>query len=119
MTKPSILYLLKVGFSDPALGPETYFCPYCIQVEGFLSVFPEVHDKIRIEYVDFGKPRGDLARYSGDANQSCPQIVFPDGDDDFSAQFSDIGIGRARRIHKTMAILDYLADRFLTPKRHP
>lgn len=70
-----------------------------MQVEGLLAAFPEVRERLQIEYVDFEKPRGELARFCGDENQSCPQLVFPEGDDALSAKFSEPGERDVRRIH--------------------
>jgi len=118
MSKTITLYLFKTNFSDPAFEETLFFCPYCMQVEGLLASFPVIRHHLKIEYVDFEKPRGDLSLYCGEKEQSCPQLVLPNGDDEFSAEFSVDGINGARRINKTISILDYLSLRFGLAKRH-
>ncbi|TDF42250.1 DUF3088 family protein [Alteromonadaceae bacterium M269] len=118
MSKPSTLYLFKTNFKDAAYPGKAFFCPFCIQVEGLLAAFPEIRQDLDIRYVDFEKPRADLPELSGEANQSCPQLILPEGDDEFSAQYSIDGIGNVRRIEKTLFILDYLAERYGTSERH-
>lgn len=118
MTKP-ILYLLHNGFLDPETGPEQFYCPYCIRIEGMLAAFPKLREKLDIRYVDFAKPRGDLPEFSGHANQSCPQLILPDGDDEVSAAWSVEAQNGARRIEGTTAIQDYLSKRFGLSRRHP
>ena len=117
-SKP-ILFLFKKRFTDNKFEGEEFFCPFCIQVEGFLCSFPEVREEIDIRYVGFDKPRGDLPLFCGEAHQSCPQIVLPDGDDQHSTTFSEAALGHAKKIAKTTHILDYLSGRFSTPRRHP
>ena len=118
MVKP-ILFLLKNGFLDPAVGPDRFYCPYCLRVEGMLAVFPKLRDKLDIRYVDFLKPRGQLPELAGHANQSCPQLILPDGDDELSMAKSVDAQNGARRIEDTTAIQDYLSERFGLSHRHP
>jgi len=118
MSKTTTLYLFKTNFSDPDVEDTLFFCPYCMQVEGLIASFPVVRHYLNIEYVDFEKPRDELSVFCGEDEQSCPQLVLPNGDDEFSAQFSIDGINGAKRINKTIFILDYLALKFGLAQRH-
>jgi len=113
-----ILYLFKTNFVDPQHKGESFFCPYCTQVEGMMSIFPIIRQEVDVRYVAFEKPRGDLNLFCGESNQSCPQLVFPNGDDNISSAYSISGKGNIRRIDKTLSILDYFSDKFNLAKRH-
>ena len=113
------LYLLKTQFIDPGAGTGTFYCPDCIKIEGLLSAFHSLRQALKIEYVDFAKPRGALPDFAGHENQSCPQLVFRKGDDDISSQWSVEGIGKTRRIDNTRHIEAYLSARYDLPSRHP
>lgn len=119
MSRNPILFLLKNSFLDPKAGQQEFYCPFCVSIEGMLAVFPQLRDELDIRYVDFAKPRGDLPKFVGDKNQSCPQLVLCDGDDDVSGAWSVEALNGARRIKDTTAIQDYLSQRFGLPHRHP
>lgn len=91
------LFLLKPGFQDPARDTgKSYYCPPCTLIEGVLSFYPELRQKLEVNYVDFKRPRPAIIELIGEENQSCPTLIKPDGtfinDPDF--------------------ILDYLADTY-------
>lgn len=115
----SILYLLTPGFADPATGPAKFYCPYCMRIEGMLSVFPVLRHALDIRYVDFAKPRGNLADYAGPGSQSCPQLIFLEEDDEVSKKWSAPGQKGSRRMDKTSEICEYFSERFALPIRHP
>ena len=114
----TILYLLKSTFHDPQHGDQRFFCPQCVPIEGVLAMFPDVRQNLEVRYVDFARPRGDMANVVGD-NQSCPQIVLPEGDDAYSIGLSDAAIGKARRIDSPDDVQRYLIRRFDLPHPHP
>jgi hypothetical protein len=68
------LFLLKPNFMDQGIGP--YFCPGCVFVEGMLSFYPALREKIEIHYIDFPRPRPDLVAEIGEENQACPKLVL-------------------------------------------
>ncbi|HVN98102.1 MAG TPA: DUF3088 domain-containing protein [Syntrophorhabdaceae bacterium] len=68
------LFLLKPDFMDQGRGP--YFCPGCAFVEGMLSFYPALRDKIEIDYIDFERPRPLLVAEIGEENQNCPKLVL-------------------------------------------
>ena len=115
----TILYLLKSKFIDPTHGDDAqFFCPQCSPIEGLLAMFPDVRQALDVRYVDFVRPRGDMAAFVED-NQGCPQIVLPDGDDIYSKAISVAGVGAVRRIDDHNDVQRYLIDRFDLPKAHP
>ena len=67
------LYLLKPNFLDQG---KSYFCPGCAQVEGMLSFYPALRDKIEVFYIDFPRPRPSLVAEIGEDNQGCPKLVL-------------------------------------------
>ena len=113
-----VLYLFKTNFTDSKHKDKLFFCPYCTQVEGMMSLFPIIRQEIEIRYVNFEKPRGALNTLCGEANQSCPQLVFINGDDEISSSYSTAGIGKIKRIELTLSILDYFSKKFDLAKRH-
>ena len=81
-------------------------------------MFPDVRQSLDVRYVDFARPRGDMAQFVGD-DQSCPQIILPDGDDSFSKEISEVGTGVTRRIEDPTDVQNYLIARFGLSKPHP
>ncbi|HVZ66248.1 MAG TPA: DUF3088 family protein [Lacunisphaera sp.] len=67
------LYLLKPGFRDQGA---TYYCPSCAELAGLLAFYPALQAKLEVHYVDFPRPRPELASRLGEANQSCPVLVL-------------------------------------------
>lgn len=67
------LYLLKPDFHDQG---KTYFCPGCAEMLGLLEFYPTLKRSIEIHYVDFPRPRPELAPVLGEENQSCPVLVI-------------------------------------------
>ena len=74
------LFLLKPGFED---NGELFYCPGCAMVEGILSYYPHLREKLEISYVDFPRPRPAIVRLLGEKNQSAPVLVMaqkPEGE---------------------------------------
>jgi hypothetical protein len=67
------LYLLKPNFIDQG---KAYFCPGCAQVEGMLSFYPALREKIDVRYIEFPRPRPSLVAEIGEENQGCPKLVL-------------------------------------------
>lgn len=70
------LYLLKPGFMDKGAGP--FFCPGCALVEGMLSFYPTLREKIDVHYIDFPRPRPELVSLIGADNQGAPKLILGD-----------------------------------------
>lgn len=76
MTKDK-LFILKPDFQKDGAGP--FYCPESAVVEGMLSFYPQLRQKVDVEYVDFAKPRAPVVAALGEANQGCPVLVLADG----------------------------------------
>lgn len=68
------LFLLRPGFVNGDKGP--YYCGDSVSVEGLLSFFPALRDKIEVHYIEFPKPRGAVVALIGADNQSIPVLVL-------------------------------------------
>ena len=68
------LYLLKPDFFDN--GKRPYFCPGCAQIVGLLDFYPQLKQRLSVPYVEFPRPRPELAALLGEENQSCPVLVL-------------------------------------------
>ncbi len=75
-TSPDTLYLLKADFLDPAQSDARYFCRECVEAAGLLAYYPALKHHVRVQYVDFPRPRPELAPLLGEDNQSCPVLVL-------------------------------------------
>ena len=74
------LFLLKPNFEDPERGTgKKYFCPPCTLMEGILSFYPELREKLEVHYVNYARPRQPIIDLIGEENQSCPVLIHPDG----------------------------------------
>jgi hypothetical protein len=74
------LFLIKADFLDASRADgKIYFCPDCSPIEGLLSYYPRLREELDVQYVDFNRPREILVDLIGEANQSCPVLVFEDG----------------------------------------
>lgn len=108
------LFVLRPGFDD---GGTRYFCPYCAQVIGYLTYFPEVRGTLEIVELDFPRPRRELALLLGEEHQSMPKLVLGDGAPAVpGVELSEAG-GR-RFVASTLPILRYLAATRSTPLPH-
>ena len=67
------LYLLKPNFLDNKKGP--FFCPGCAEMAGLLEFYPALKQRLTVQYVDYPRPRPELAPLLGEENQSCPVLV--------------------------------------------
>lgn len=69
-----VLFLLNPGFTVQGSGP--HLCPECALIEGLLSYYPQLGQKLNVQRVDFVRPRRALTSLLGEANQACPALVF-------------------------------------------
>jgi len=76
------LYLLKPGFTTSPEGSPLY-CSDSAPVEGVLSFFPELRQRVDVEYLAFARPRNVLVDALGEEHQSLPVLIL--GSEDASA----------------------------------
>jgi len=104
------LYLLKPGFMDQGKGP--YFCPGCALVEGMLSFYPILREKLEIHYIDFPRPRPELVALIGADNQGAPKLILGE---DVGAAPEGVTVASAngrKFIAGDIAICKYLASAY-------
>ncbi|HET7501895.1 MAG TPA: DUF3088 family protein [Kofleriaceae bacterium] len=108
------LFLLRPGFDD---GGTAYFCPYCAQVVGFLTYFPQVRDTLPITELEFPRPRKPVVALVGEANQSLPLLVL--GGEPAAVPGVTVGEANGRHFVKdALAIIRYLAATRGVPMPH-
>lgn len=71
------LYLMKPNFMNAGLGP--FYCGDSVSVEGLLSFFPELREKVQVTYLDFPRPREALVEMIGENQQSLPVLILAEG----------------------------------------
>jgi hypothetical protein len=108
------LYLLKPNFLDQG---KAYFCPGCAQVEGMLSFYPALREKIEVRYIEFPRPRPSLVAEVGEENQGCPKLVLG-GEYDIPHSVK-VGEAKGRRfISAPLEICRYLAGAYGVGEPH-
>lgn len=68
------LFLMKPGFEIERKGP--YYCGDSVSVEGLLSFYPELREKVDVEYIAFPRPRAAVVDLIGADHQSIPVLVL-------------------------------------------
>ena len=58
---------------DQDAGP--FFCPGCAMVEGMLSFYPILREKIDVHYIEFPRPRQEIIELIGAENQGMPKLI--------------------------------------------
>jgi hypothetical protein len=108
------LYLLKPDFIDQG---KAYFCPGCAQVEGMLSFYPALREKIDVHYLEFPRPRPRLVAEIGEENQGCPKLVL--GGEHQITQGATVGEAKGKRfISVPLDICRYLAGAYGVGEPH-
>ena len=108
------LFVLRPGFQDKGTS---YFCPYCAQVIGFLTYYPQVRDTLEITELDFPRPRPQLVALVGEANQGMPLLVL--GGEPVAVPGVTIEEANGHRFVKdAISIVRYLAATGGTPIPH-
>lgn len=92
------LYLIKPGFSDQNQGP--FFCAECAVVEGMLSFYPRLRTEVDVRYVNFPRPRPEVAAELGPDNQGLPALILADG-------------GEAAKVPPTVTVQSAQGKRFI------
>lgn len=108
------LFLLRPGFEDRGTS---YFCPYCAQVVGFLTYFPEVPGTLEIVELAFPRPRKQIVELVGEAHQGMPLLVLA-GE---PIAVPDVTIDEAnghRFVKNAISIMRYLAATRGVPLPH-
>jgi hypothetical protein len=110
------LYLLRPGFTDPALPGQSFYCWHCALMEGVLASFPDLAARLDVVRVGWPRPRAKLIAAAGEANQSLPLLILADGAS--SAHETGRHEGRVLIADKD-AVLAALSERHGFPDPHP
>lgn len=108
------LFLLKPGFCNAGLGP--LYCGDSVSVEGMLSFFPELREKVDVRYIDFARPRQDLVERLGEDNQSVPVLVLSEGSTVKDSGVIPQTVNGARFLADERLIRRYLSAQFGLPQ---
>lgn len=111
-----ILFLLKPGFTDPALPGQDFYCWHCALMEGVLASFPALGANLYVRRIAFPRPREEVLALIGEANQSLPVLILAD---DAPASLPAASHNGRRYVNEPMAILDVLHRRHGFPPAHP
>ena len=111
-----ILFLLKPGFSDPALPEQDFYCWHCALMEGVLASFPALQPVLDVRRIAFPRPREEVTALIGEANQSLPVLILAD---DAPAGLPAASHEGRRFVNDPMTILDILHRRHGFPPAHP
>jgi len=110
------LFLLRPGFEDPAYPRQIFYCWHCALLEGVLTSFPALADRLDVERIAWPKPRQAVIALVGAEKQSLPLLVLADGTT--SPHQTGSHQGRAFIADKD-AILAALSERHGFPDPHP
>lgn len=111
-----ILFLLKPGFRDPAFPEQDFYCWHCALMEGVLASFPEHRPALDVRRIAFPRPRGEVVKLIGAANQSLPVLVLAEG---APKGLSPQSFEGRQFVNEPMAILEMLHTRHGYPRAHP
>lgn len=119
VTKPAArdtLFLLDVEFEDGNAGPGTFYCPDSTAIFGLLASFPHLTGGLDVRRVGFTRPRGPVVELIGEANQSCPVLILPEGE---TSRFQTGSHGGRAYISDIAGIRGALRERHGFPLAHP
>jgi hypothetical protein len=110
------LFLLRPDFEDPAYPGQRFYCWHCALLEGVLSSFPILAERIDVERIAWPRPRRVLVDLVGEDNQSVPLLVLAGDTPDELATGAKEGV---RFVAGKDAILSVLSRRHGIPDPHP
>ncbi len=110
------LFLLKPDFIDPQFPGRRFYCWHCALIEGVLSAFPDLAERLEVERVAWPRPRKAVISVLGEENQSLPLLVLAEGE---SSRFQTGIFGKLAFIDDRDKILAALSERHGFPESHP
>jgi len=108
------LFLLAAGFADGEGAP--YYCPACTIFEGLLHLFPQLHEHIEVQRVDFPRPRPAIIELIGAENQSCPVLILSPSSQ--PGKVKTKSFGERLFIDDPQEIGNYLSQAYGIPRPH-
>lgn len=110
------LFLIEPDFQDPDFPGRRFYCWHCVLIEGLLSIYPSLQQKINIFRIDWMRPRTRVIAEVGPDNQSLPLLVLSEGKE--SRHQTGSWQGRSFIADKD-AILRYFSEEFGISEAHP
>lgn len=109
------LYLLKPDFEADGVKQ---FCTECAMVEGMLSFYPHLRQRLDVRYIGFAKPRPEIVAELGPDHQSSPCLVVADPAKAAKlAPFLQLQESNGKRfVNDPYLVCDYLAATLQTGK---
>ena len=80
MLEQDRLLLLRQGFEAPGYPGQRFFCWHCALFDGLLFAFPELAQRLRVERIEWPRPRLEVVSLVGKENQSVPLLVLANGE---------------------------------------
>lgn len=115
-----IIFLLSPGFKDPLRDTvnKQYYCPDCAFLEGVLSYYPWLREKLDLRYIDYAKPRAALVAVVGDQHQGCPNLVLDPENVRYVEPEKFFRFADRVYTNDTRLIVKYLRDRYGIGEAH-
>jgi hypothetical protein len=115
-----ILFLLKADFLDEDRDNinKKYYCPDCAFLEGVLSYYPHLREKLEIRYIDFPKPRKEIVEIVGEEFQGCPNLILDFDNHHFDANNQFHRYNTHVYTTDTKLIVHYLRDKYRIAEAH-
>lgn len=110
------LFLLKPGFKDPSFPGKNFYCWHCALIEGVISAFPDLAQKLDIERTPWERPRESVMALVGQYHQSLPLLILAEG---AQSKFQTGEVNGLVLIDEKDKILAALAERHGFPEPHP
>lgn len=112
------LFLLTANFHDASQGPGPFFCRDCATIEGVLSYFPILRERLQVRYIPFDKPREWLVELLGEEHQNCPTLVVAPHVTEFSALLQTSKTTGRQFCTDPPAIIEYLITAYGISRVH-
>ena len=115
------LFLLKPNFKDANVdgAEQLFYCPHCAMIEGVLSYYTQLQDKLEVIYIDFPRPRHKLVELVGEENQGCPNLVISKDDSVGLDTSYFLSLKGYLFVNKKELIVRYFTDKYGIGKPHP
>ena len=72
MLEQDRLLLLRQGFEAPGYPGQRFFCWHCALFDGLLFAFPELAQRLRVERIEWPRPRLEVVSLVGKENHQLP-----------------------------------------------
>jgi Protein of unknown function (DUF3088) len=115
----NVLFLLKPGFVDSAVGSGAFYCPGCATIRGLLEYFPQLRDHLDVQEVDFPRPRPAVAARLGQEHPGCPVLVLDASENLPEGIEVRTAVTGLRFLSGANEIGSYLAAKYGTATPHP